>query len=102
LAEPEPVGRLQALDAIAGEADAVLAFRVADGSQELEPVFMRLFGANPGEPHETALISIEDQDGLSLGRYVVSRSRLDAALARIEDVEHEDEPTVVPAEWAGG
>jgi hypothetical protein len=99
-AEDEPLAHFQALDAIAGEQDMLLAFRVCEESQEFEPVFMRIMSANAGEDHETALISIGDERGLPLGRYVVSRRRLDAALDNATDVSaDEPEPSVVPGDW---
>jgi hypothetical protein len=98
--QDEPLAHFQALDAIAAEQDMVLAFRVCEESQEFEPVFMRILAANSGEVHETALISIGDERGLPLGRYVVSRRRLEAALDTATDVtEDEPGPSVVPGEW---
>jgi hypothetical protein len=44
--ENEAVNQLQALDAIASEQDAVLAFRVCEETAEFEPVFVRVFRAN--------------------------------------------------------
>jgi hypothetical protein len=100
LPDDEPLAHFQALDAIAAERDMVLGFRVCEESQEFEPVFMRIMRANGGEEHETALISIGDERGLPLGRYVVSRRRLEAALNEATDVsEDEPEPSVVPGEW---
>jgi hypothetical protein len=65
-------------------------------------VFMHVARANPGSEQEAALVALSDVNGLSLGRYVVSRDRLDDALGRAEDVVSEDsDPAVVPAEWAG-
>jgi hypothetical protein len=97
----EPLAHFQALDAIAAEQDMVLGFRVCEESQEFEPVFMRILAANSGEEHETALISIGDERGLPLGRYVVSRRRLEAALEDARDVTEDDgdTPSVVPGEW---
>jgi hypothetical protein len=97
--EDEAMSRLRALDAIASEGDAVLAFRVCEQSADLEPVFLRICRANVGERNEAALIAIDDQGGLSLGRYVVSRSRLDGALERAPDVEDDDAELVAPLDW---
>jgi hypothetical protein len=102
--ENEAVNRLQALDAIASEQDAVLAFRVCEETAEFEPVFVRVFRANAEEDNETALIAISDERGLSLGRYIVPRARLDRALERAEvldddETSDEAEVTVVPLDW---
>jgi hypothetical protein len=98
--DDEPLAHFQALDAIASEQDMVLAFRVCEESQEFEPVFLRIMAANSGEEHETALISIGDERGLPLGRYVISRRRLEAALETANDVTDDDpEPSVVPSDW---
>jgi hypothetical protein len=102
--ENEAVNQLQALDAIASEQDAVLAFRVCEETTEFEPVFVRVFRANADEDNETALIAISDERGLSLGRYIVPRDRLDRALARAEvldddGADEEAEMTVVPLDW---
>ena len=88
--EDEAMSRLRALDAIASEAGAVLAFRVCEESADLEPVFLRISRANSGEENEAALIAIDDQRGLSLGRYVLSRDRLDRALEWAPDVDKDD------------
>jgi hypothetical protein len=94
------VDDLHALDAVAAEQNGVLAFRVCEDSDEFEPVLMRILAANPGAQNETALISIEDRSGLSLGRYVVPRARLDQALTQADDVDAAAEsPSVVPADW---
>lgn len=102
--ENEAVNQLQALDAIASEQDAVLAFRVCEETTEFEPVFVRVFRANADEDNEAALIAISDDKGLSLGRYIVPRGRLDRALERAEVIDDDgtsDEPemTVVPLDW---
>lgn len=102
--ENEAVNELQALDAIASEQGAVLAFRMDDESPGFEPVFVRAFRANAGAGSETALIAITDQSGFSLGRYVINRDRLDRALAQAEEIGDEDsdedaEPTLIPADW---
>jgi hypothetical protein len=94
------VDELQALDAVASENGAVLAFRMEDGAEDLEPVFMRVFSANAGEQNEVALFELTDRDGLSLGRYVISRRRLEMALVHAEDLgSDEPEPAVVPSDW---
>ena len=91
---------LRSLDAVAAEQGAVLAFRVCEDSDELEPVLIQVHAANPGAPHEAALIAIEDRSGMSLGRYVIPRERLDRALAQADDVDTaSEEPAVVPSEW---
>jgi hypothetical protein len=94
---------LQALDAIASERGGVLAFRVCEESGELEPVFMHVLRASGEREQEVALIALTDASGLSLGRYVLSRSRLDDVLERAERIGDEDSgPAVVPADWATG
>jgi hypothetical protein len=98
--EDNSLNELQNLDAIASERGAVLAFRVCEDSVDLEPVFLGISSGNTGEENEVALIAIDDQNGLSLGRYVVSMQRLEAALDRAEDVLDDDtEPAMVPADW---
>jgi|Tabmets5t2r1_1033131.scaffolds.fasta_scaffold179122_1 hypothetical protein len=102
--ENEAVNQLQALDAIASEQDAVLAFRVCEETAEFEPVFVRVFRANADEENETALIAISDDRGMSLGRYIVPRGRLDRALERAEVLDDDGSAddadlTVVPADW---
>jgi hypothetical protein len=102
--ENEALNQLQALDAIASEQDAVLAFRVCEETAEFEPVFVRVFRANAGEDNETALIAISDERGLSLGRYIVPRARLDRALELAEVLDddetvEESEVSVVPLDW---
>jgi hypothetical protein len=100
----EAVNELQALDAIASEQDAVLAFRICDESTAFEPVFLRMFRANVGEENETALLAISDERGMSLGRFVINREQLELALDRAEAID-EDDPEddggidVVPLEW---
>jgi hypothetical protein len=102
MSEDEAINELQALDAIAAERGMVLAFRVCQDEAGFEPVFMSIHSANPGEENETAMIAFADEDGLPLGRYVIPRDRLDDALAQVQDVEEDDEPAVVPVEWAEG
>ena len=102
--ENEAVNQLQALDAIASEQDAVLAFRVCEETAEFEPVFVRVFRANADEENETALIAISDERGFSLGRYIVPRARLDKALEDAEVLDDDEtaegsEVTVVPLDW---
>ena len=78
----------------------VLAFRACEESDDLEPVFLRIFRANGESDREAALIAITDENGLSLGRYVVGRRQLDDALGRAEEVTQEEtEPAGVPLEW---
>ena len=96
----EGIDRLEALEAIAAEQDLVLAFRMCEDSDELEPVFMRVFQATGDSDPQTTLLAIADERGLPLGRYVVSRRRLDDALARAGEATSEDvAPAVVPLEW---
>jgi hypothetical protein len=98
--DDEALSELRALDAIASERGAVLAFRMCEQSGALEPVFLTVFSANPGEENQAAMIDIGDQSGLSLGRYVISRASLEQALARAEEVgESEQDPAVVPLDW---
>lgn len=100
MSEREAVEELRALDAVAAEQGALLAFRVAEEGEHFEPVFMRVMAARVGEPGETALVSIEDRSGLPLGRYVIPRARLEQALTEAEDVDAAPEsPSVVPADW---
>jgi hypothetical protein len=72
---------LQELDAVASERGLVLAFRACDESDDYEPVFLQVEAAGVGEEDGAAMIAITDGNGMSLGRYVVPRSKLDAALA---------------------
>lgn len=95
----DAVRDLQALDAVASERGMVLAFRVCEGSGDLAPVFLRILSAEPGEDNEATLISVSDEQGRSLDRYVVPRSRLDAALAEADDVDADATPTAVPPDW---
>jgi hypothetical protein len=101
--DDKAVDQLHALDAIASEQDAVLAFRICEETGDFEPVFLRLFSANVGEENETALVAITDDRGMSLGRYIVPRGRLDRALEDAEEIDEDpgDEPevTVVPLDW---
>jgi len=79
------IRNLQELDAVASEQGMVLAFRACDESDEFEPVFVRLEAAGVGSEGEAATIAITDCNGMSLGRYVVGRQKLDAALAESQD-----------------
>ena len=100
MSEDRTLDELQALDAVATEQGAVLGFRVCEDSDEVEPVLVRVHAANPGAPNETALVAITDRCGMSLGRYVIPRERLDRAMAGAVDVDGEAaEPAVVPSEW---
>jgi hypothetical protein len=63
-----------------------------------------VFRANADEENETALIAISDDRGMSLGRYIVPRGRLDRALERAEVLDDDGSAddadlTVVPADW---
>jgi hypothetical protein len=98
--QDDTVSELQALDAVASEKGMVLAFRVCEESGELEPVYLSILAAEAGGENEAALIAIGDARGMSLGRYVIPRARLEAALEQAEDVEDEDaEPIAVPLDW---
>ena len=77
-----PVNELQALDAVALENGVVLAFRACHESDDYEPVFLNVTRSGVGTGDEAAMIAITDANGMSLGNYVVSRKRLDAAFAR--------------------
>jgi len=81
----EPMSELQAMDAVASEQGMVLAFRECEETGEYEPVYLRVEGGGVGEPDAAAMIAITDRNGMSLGRYVVSRGRLDSALADSQD-----------------
>ena len=80
-----PVSDLQTLDALASEHGRLLAFRACEESDEFEPVFLRFGAAGVGR-EETAMIAITDANGMSLGRYVLSRSRLEAALEAADEL----------------
>jgi hypothetical protein len=84
---------LQELDAIASERGMILAFRACDESEEYEPVFLHVERAGVGEADEAAMIAITDGNGMSLGCYVISRRKLDAALAESQDVLEADHPS---------
>ena len=77
----DSVSELQALDAVAAEHGAVLAFRLCEEADGAEPVFARIEHADAGAEGGAMLISLTDRNGLSLGRYVMPRGRLEAALA---------------------
>lgn len=89
---------LQRLDAVAKERGALLAFRLCEDLDEVEPVFAEIRQAAAGAEAGAVLVSLSDRSGLSLGRYVVSRAGLEAALRDAGDAE-DSEPTLVPAEW---
>jgi hypothetical protein len=72
---------LQELDAVAAERGLILAFRSCDESEDYEPVFLRIENAGVGPVDEVAMVAITDGNGMSLGRYLVPRTKLDAALA---------------------
>jgi hypothetical protein len=76
---------LQELDAVASERGMVMAFRACEETDEFEPVFLSVERTPVGTDEEIALIAITDRNGMSLGRYVVGRSKLDAALADPQD-----------------
>lgn len=71
--------------AIALERGMVLAFRACDESDDFEPVFMRVGPAGIGGEDEVTLIALSDANGMSLGRYLIPRSKLDAALTESAD-----------------
>jgi hypothetical protein len=72
---------LQEMDAIAAERGQILAFRACDETDDYEPVFLRIENAGVGPVDEVAMVGITDGNGMSLGRYLVPRKKLDAALA---------------------
>jgi hypothetical protein len=74
---------LQEMDAVAGERGMVLAFRACENNEEYEPVFLRFEPADPES--EAAMFAITDRYGMSLGRYIVPRNKLDAAIAESRD-----------------
>ncbi len=80
-----PVRDLQEMGAIAAERGMVLVFRACDESDDFEPVFMRVGRTGIGGEDEVTLIAKTDANGMSLGRYLVPRTKLDAALAEPED-----------------
>lgn len=94
----EPVNDLQTLGAMAAERDMVLAFRLCEDSDEVEPVFARVEHAPVGDGAGAVLFALSDRAGFSLGRYIVSRQALEAALDRADGA-GEAEPTLVPADW---
>jgi hypothetical protein len=79
-----PTNDLHTLDALATEHGQFLAFRACEDSDEFEPVFLQVgragVGAADGAADGAAMIAITDANGMSLGRYVISRKRLEAAL----------------------
>jgi hypothetical protein len=81
----EAFSELEAMDAVAAEQGMILAFRACDESEAYEPVFVRVESAGMGAADEATMLAISDANGMSLGRYVFSRSRLDAALAEAQD-----------------
>ena len=82
-----PVNELQTLDAIASEHGAILGFRACEETGEFEPVFMRIGMADQGEDNAAAAtIEINDANGMSLGRYLMSRARLESALAESDAI----------------
>ena len=84
---------LQELDAVASERGMVLGFRACDESEAYEPVFIQIERAGVGDADEAAMIAITDGNGMSLGRYVVSRRKLDASLAESQDLLAADHPS---------
>jgi hypothetical protein len=94
------LNELQELDAVAAERGLVLGFRVCENGEDLEPVFFRFFKTRTDDGHETALISIDDDQGFQLGRYILPRERIDAALDQAEDLSEDPfRQTVLPADW---
>jgi hypothetical protein len=91
-----PVNELQTLDAIASEHGAILGFRACEETGEFEPVFMRVGRADEGDENSPATLEINDANGMSLGRYLMSRARLDSALAESDVVAETDSPGIVP------
>ena len=94
------LNELQQLDAVALEQGMVLGFRVCENGEDMEPVFFRFFKTRAEDGSETALISVDDENGLQLGRYIVPRERIDTALDEAEDLsENPFRQTVLPADW---
>ena len=89
---------LQTLGAVAKERNMLLAFRLCEDSDEVEPVFAEVRQADVGTGAGAVLVALSDRAGFSLGRYVVSREHLEAALVNAAGTE-DAEPTLVPAEW---
>ena len=77
----DSINELQALDAVAGEHGALLAFRLCEDGDGAEPVFARVEQSEPGAAAGTVLIALTDRSGFSLGSYVMPRARLVSALA---------------------
>jgi hypothetical protein len=73
----DPANDLDKLDAEAAEHGSTLAFRLCEDAEEVEPVFMHL---EQDEREGAVLLALTDRNGLSLGRYVIARERLTAAL----------------------
>ena len=99
--ENEAADQLRALEAVASERGMLLAFRVCEEADELEPVFVRAMCTNSGSEREASLLAIADARGMSLGRFVFPRAQLERALAEAPDFEAEDDgPVVVPVDWS--
>ena len=58
----------------------MLAFRI-EGSEGLDPVFLRVELAEESDEAGAALIAISDRNGLPLGHYALPAAKLRAALA---------------------
>jgi len=57
---------------------------------------MRVGRADEGDENSPATLEINDANGMSLGRYMMSRARLDSALAESDAVAETDSPGIVP------
>ena len=73
--------QMQELDVAANERGALLAFRFCVDGDEVEPVFVQVETVGIDEGNGAAMLAITDGRGMSLGRYVLPRHRLEAALA---------------------
>ena len=101
MCEYEAADQLRGLEAVASERGMLLAFRVCEEADELEPVFVRAMCTNSGSEREASLLAITDARGMSLGRSVIPRAQLERALAHAPDIDaDDDEPAVVPVDWS--
>lgn len=73
--------QMQELDAAASERGALLAFRFCVDGDEVEPVFVQVETGGIDDGNGAAMLAITDGRGMSLGRYVLPRHKLEAALA---------------------
>ena len=73
--------QMQDLDVAASERGALLAFRFCVEGDEVEPVFVEVETVGVEDGNGAATLAITDCRGMSLGRYVLPRHKLQAALA---------------------